>query len=321
MDDTFMWLQDSSNSHQHQQEYPRKTGEWKFSLPANYHKKRVAVEYLKCVSCGDCRIKLRLKYNAQKCVIQSNANCHSLLPFKKEIKIYQPVPQQIKKEIIEMRNFSLIKMKPAHVYANLVGKYPQALVPAQSKINDIIEYDEKVSRNKMPINLTEFMQHPNFVFHESFKNDFIIIFNSNPICFELFQQAVQDDRRQVGLDAQFKNNKERFPLYLLCSQDSAYTTVPGYIIMLSKNNSQLLSKAIKQIKLHLLELKVDWKAHVMIDKCKIERKSLVENDLHFLLCEFHFLKEIEKFFRNFNDKASAYQKVKSIQRATNEKEL
>ena len=98
MEDTFMWLQDSSNSHQHQQEYPRKTGEWKFSLPANYHKKWVAVEYLRCVSCGDCRIKLRLKYNAQKCVIQSNANCHSLLPIKKEIKIYQPVPQQIKRK-------------------------------------------------------------------------------------------------------------------------------------------------------------------------------------------------------------------------------
>ena len=114
---------------------PRKTGEWKFSIPANYHKKWVAVEYLKCISCGDCSIKLRLKYNAQKCVIQSNASSHSLLPFKKEIKIYQPVPQQIKKEIIEMRNFSLIKMKPAHVYANLVGKYPQALVPIKNQLH------------------------------------------------------------------------------------------------------------------------------------------------------------------------------------------
>ena len=34
-----------------------------------------------------------------------------------------------------MRNFSLIKMKPAHVYANLVGKYPQALVPIKNQLH------------------------------------------------------------------------------------------------------------------------------------------------------------------------------------------
>ena len=56
------------------------------------------------------------------------------------------------------------------------------------------------------------MLHPNFVYHNMFKNDFIIIFKSNPICFQLFVEAVQDEKKQIGLDAQFKNNKERYPL-------------------------------------------------------------------------------------------------------------
>ena len=92
-------------------------------------------------------------------------------------------------------------------------------------------------------------------------------------------------------------------------------------MMLSKNDAKLLSIAIEHILMHLMEINVTWKALVMVDKCKIEWKALSANGLTFILYEFHFLKEIEKFSRGFNDKATAYEKVIAIQRATSKKEL
>ena len=150
---TFKWRIHSSGFKLHptvinvDRNNPRKTGLWKFVVPNNFNRRWVAVEYFKCVSCENCPAKLCLKYKDNKCNIKGNSKSHKLIPSNKST-LRNPVPQQIRSEIIEMRNYSIIKMKPAHVHANLVRKYPQSLIPPPSQVNDIIEYEDKVMRSK-----------------------------------------------------------------------------------------------------------------------------------------------------------------------------
>src|SRR3990167_1072814 len=218
-----------------QKNNPRKTGEWKFTTPENFSFRWVAFEYLKCASCAECPIRLRLVYKNGNCVIKFNG--------KSQNGIRTPIPAQIRQEILEMRNFSVVKMKPKHIYINMTKKYSIKQLPPLSQINDIIKYEEWKSRQNVDPDISEFCLDNSCVFSEHFGDDFIIILRSGPVCYDLFCANIRKKDKQVGLDAQFKNNKERFPLYLLCAQDESYHTIPGFCFMMSRNTAQLLTRA------------------------------------------------------------------------------
>ena len=100
-----------------------------------------------------------------------------------------------------------------------------------------------------------------------------------------------------GLDAQFKQNTDQLPLYVLCTQNDKFNTIPGFIFLLSSNTVKLVTLALKKIKNYLENLGVAFKAFIMIDKCEIERQAAANIGVRTLLCEFHAIKLIMKAWK------------------------
>ena len=130
-----------------------------------------------------------------------------------------------------------------------------------------------------------------------FSENWMIILRSGEKTFQQFIDNVQSEESAIGLDAQFKNNLNHLPLWIICAQNDSYNTVPGFIIMAEKNNKNILKKAISEVIKYLKENDICWKATVMIDKDNVERYALDQNGLKIILCEFHLIKTISEKFK------------------------
>src|SRR3990167_127884 len=296
---------------------PRKIQSPEFTFPNPFYKKNLACEYLQCSCQHQIKVKLIYKKNLE-CQIYSRVMINQLETIhppkkKKEIK------NSIKAEILNYRQ-QIPPMKPAQIMANLTNKHPVDDIPAYSTIVDIVEYQSKKKRKNWEAVEGSILNSNNTIFYEVIAKNFIIIIKSNEFTFQKFRDKIEDSTEIVGLDAQYKNNKERYPLWILCAQEN-YHTIPGFIIMSSSSSAKYLTIAICQIKNYLNSIGSDWSASAMIDKDKSERKALVENGIKFYLCDFHVIKEIEKYFKHFGEnKHDAFQKFKNLQRSKTEAE-
>ena len=144
-----------------------------------------------------------------------------------------------------------------------------------------------------------FSQHPNFISIYRENSEFVVVFKSNQNCFSQFCSKVGHINGVVGLDAQYKQNSEYFPLYILCSQNEHFNTVPGYVFMATSNSTKLVSTALLIIKTHLQDIGVIFNAYLMIDKCEIEQQAAEQNKIQIILCEFHTIKLIKTMWNKY----------------------
>lgn len=152
----------------------------------------------------------------------------------------------------------------------------------------------------------------------------IIIIHFGEHVLKRFCEVVQETTI-CGLDAQFVNNCLRRPLYIICSQDPVtFKTIPGFLILLGKNDVDHLHEALEHVKSFILskyKILEYFLSTFMIDQCSTERKAVENIGCRTLLCEFHVQKTINTKLRGVKnlDAAKAIQKqIKIIQRSTNE---
>lgn len=297
---------------------PRKSGDWLFVHSPSFFRKNVATDYLKCTSClSGCNVSVKLEYKPNKMVVIKSENLilsHGVMDI-----IDSRADHVIRKEIITLRGSSMPPMRPMQIFINLANTHGSNM-PTLSQISEIIKYEDR--KNKQNFNLTSLLTNPNIVHYEENKRNFIIVIKSNPTAFNLFGASISNPDNIVGLDAQYKNNLERFPLWILCTQSEGYRTVPGFVMMSNSGTAAVLSKAIARIKQYLQDNGYHYRAITMIDKDEVERISLTQNGLRFYLCEFHLMKLLKKNFKCFGEKFnSAIEKFKDIQRSTSLTEM
>lgn len=123
----------------------------------------------------------------------------------------------------------------------------------------------------------------------------------------------------AGLDAQFCNNSLRRPLYFLCTQDPVtFRTIPGFILLLAKNDKIHLMEALGIVK-DFLHSKNCCIKKFMIDKCETERAAIKAVGGSIILCEFHCQKLISSKLKNAKNYAvTIITIIKKIQRQQGE---
>jgi len=159
---------------------------------------------------------------------------------------------------------------------------------------------------------------PSIYYEKEGKMIIIIHFGSHLL--ERFNETVSDTQI-VGLDAQFVNNNLRRPLYVICAQDPiSFKTIPGFIILLARNDESHLSEALSHIKDFLLGMGKQFPPTFMIDQCITEKNAISKVGGNCLLCDFHFQKLMNSKLKSIKiDVATKIQvQVKKIQRSTNE---
>src|SRR3990167_8856818 len=292
---------------------PRKTGEWLFTYPPTYHFKYVATDYVQCTSCkNSCTIALKLVYKPDR-TVEIKSKTTLLQHGSKEHKELR-TEDDIRCQIIKLRDSTTPPMKPMQIFINLAPIYSNRM-PSLSQISEIVKYEDR--KAKRLINLSEFLEHENIIHYEENKNYFIIIIKSNPTAFQLFGKIVSDHTKTVGLAAQYKNNSERFPLWILCTQNEGYRTIPGFVIMSNIGTATILTRAILVITNYLKEQGFSYSAITMIDKDEVERQALVNNGIQVYLCEFHLMKLLKNNFKCFGVNFDvAVEKFKMIQRSS-----
>ena len=245
--------------------------------PITHQKYGISWLFKEHLMCKKCDAKLLLIYKSDAalkvtCFIYATsliAHCHvvtevntdidnSAIPVPRKPKL--PIPQ-VKKLLVDAITLNP-SVKPndlriACLNAFPLEKFPVELHPSKKQVQD---FKNNILRKQIPKNLGDkdliekYVANSNYLVHiepEDSENWFLIL-KSGPKTFEGFLDSVNSINGVVGLDAQFKNNVNRLPLWILCAQNSAMNTVPGYVIMGERNSAVLLSCAIRSIQAHLL---------------------------------------------------------------------
>lgn len=283
---------------------PRKTGKNNFIIITSRYKNKkdyIASEIITCVSCN---FSLKLYYTKDNMckIFCSNDRCHlDTCHLEKEAR----VPEKVKEFIFQQKkinpNITPGVLSKAITLNDDLGNYKVT----NDKISNILKYMKKndYTGNRV-LDLLEITSKPyrssiSSVIHNDIidNNNFRIILKSGEKCSKFFGEVVSNPAKVVGLDAQFKNNDKKKPIWVLVCQDDDFHTIPGYIIICSSNTSDDLSICLNIIKKDLEKEGIIWKSTIMIDKDATERKAILENDLKFILCEFHIIKLLKKLWK------------------------
>lgn len=286
---------------------PRTTGSLSYKdSPDDHIFDFILIEYLSCTSHINCQVKIKLKHYATPshdfmCKITFvNEKIHEteITEKKKEQITYDPkIKEYIRKQVIDYPQYSphLLLLQVESMFGN------DATPPLKVIQNWKRNFINNMKKNRNDIQMIEdfYSRHENFVKLYRNNDDFVVIFRGNNYSFKLFKETVQKRGSVVGLDAQYKQNTEYYPLYIMCCQNSNYNTVPGFIFMASSNTVSLISIALSEIKAYLLRFGIEFRSTLMIDKCKIEKEVADENNIPTILCEFHVIKLIKSVWRKY----------------------
>ena len=191
----------------------------------------------------------------------------------------------------------------------------------KQKYSHLAKLDCWVSKN--PANLV-YPKHSLPSEDYSLSGQLIIVTTFGDYMLQRFCSIIKEEK-VAALDAQYVNNCLRRPLYIFCTQDPLFfRTIPGFIILLAKNDADHLTKALQIIKSFLQEMMVpvEFPPVVMIDQCAVERAAITAIGARSILCNFHVQRTIIKRIKNLPDDSSKalMTHVKRIQRSTNAKE-
>jgi hypothetical protein len=98
-----------------------------------------------------------------------------------------------------------------------------------------------------------------------------------------------------GMDSQFVNNNARLPLTVVCCQNERRNTIPGFVALSLKADEQHYSLILQQVIRYIRSVKkitISNPGFLMIDKDSAERNACNNNNLQFLLCQFHIIRTI-----------------------------
>ena len=306
---------------------PRKSGQWPFDECQKLD--QYAIEYLQCngnSGCdhtaeinGKCAVKIKLVYKQGKqCEVYSN----SVKPYHG--KNFVPTQFLSDRDKIKIDKQTSINRgtKPTQMHKYLIKN---GCTGTKTQISNYIYYknNKNFTANYWNDLYTYTTRFKNFIYpskSSEIKNKIVII-KFNKKCLNFVTRKMSEEDSIVGLDAQFKNNKERIPLFILCAQTKEFVTVPGFIIITESVGQ--LGEALAILKNWLSVKGIVWKCWVMIDKDSSERAALFSNSLKFLLCEFHIMKALEpriaKIPKKLRCQAIFY--FKKVQRSSTKIEL
>ena len=284
---------------------PRLSGTWSLVVETPDSNTIVAYDYIMCngkMSCtkidDHCGMKFRISYYADgSCVLlaQNLVATHGL-NFKSEPKLLRMTARtklSVDKYVFLVRP----NLQPSNVRRIMLSETPlyrdnPSLVPTVPMISDYIYRSRIKKRKNVWEHCADLMKdYPDQILHHPEEGEpRFALFRSPKRLFESFCANVSSSDSVVGLDAQFKNNYERMPVWVISSQDDDYHTIPGFVIVGESSNAKILTSAIAKVVSYLSEQGKSWKATTMLDKDKLEWKSLLDNGLKFIMCEFHVVK-------------------------------
>lgn len=286
---------------------PRTTGSITFRKTQDEHiLNYVLIEYLGCTSHVKCPVKIKFKHyctpqQIMMCditYVKENIHSNESSTQQKKKKLHNP---QVK-EFVETTVDSTPQYAPNLLLIESERKFGNEKVPPLKIVQNWkrnFMKRKRMKRNDIQMIEDEFSDHSNFVKLYKKNQDFVVIFRSNNYSFKIFSDTVQKIGSVVGLDAQYKQNTKYYPLYILCSQNSNFNTIPGFIFMASANTVFLISKALEEIKLYLIQRGIIFNSTIMIDKCKIEKEAADQNKIPTILCEFHIIKLIKPIWNKY----------------------
>lgn len=303
---------------------PRYCGSWLLEVDQGQTYSYLAFDILLCNgshSCdrtsGKCEVSIKLVYtdeeNGVMCSLMVPNRAFSHGPMFKPNIAKLNLSGIVRSQIIEMKKSHFKPHTIAAVISNKAKKDGISVnnahfVPTINQVREIIKYENSCERND---DLREEMDrfvanHAASVIYPKNQNYFmdseeklVVVLRSGPICQSLFLPVITNEASMVGLDAQFRNNDQRFPVFVVTAQNSFFETVPGFVFFCEHADAEHIVKGLEVIKDYLLDLRLEWKATVMIDKDAAERKAILTAGLRFLLCEFH----VEKLFRPWLEKS------------------
>ena len=318
---------------------PRHTGDWILINGNANENDVVACDYIACngkMQCSKphnnaCSVILRISYYGDgSCSLftESPNVSHGLnyLPDRNKLPMSRKTKGHVEKYAFMIRP----NMAPSNVRRILLSEFPnhhgdRSIVPTIPQISDHIgKLRAKKRENVWNYCLKLSNEYPGQLINiPSNVSPRFVVLRSTSRLFDEFSERIGNPDSVVGMDAQYKNNKERMPFWVICSQTKDFTTVPGFVIVGETSKASVLTPALQVVKEFLEANGTPWKATVMIDKDKTERKALLSNDLRFILCEFHVAKAIKPLIKSIgslNGKADFIQGVKRIARSQTKKE-
>ena len=127
----------------------------------------------------------------------------------------------------------------------------------------------------------------------------------------------------ASFDAQWKNNKERLPLWILAAQSASFETIPGFVLVTQDASEVTITAALQKVKELMLSAGAEWKSCVMIDKDRAEWNSIRACGLRPFLCQFHVMKALYPEFKllpSEAEKANAMLLFKRVARSKSDEE-
>lgn len=73
-------------------------------------------------------------------------------------------------------------------------------------------------------------------------SSFLLVLRSGPRCHEAFAERATAHDGVIGLDAQYKNNRNRIPIFVVTAQNAHYETLPGYCIVCSNSQAKTIER-------------------------------------------------------------------------------
>lgn len=299
---------------------PRISNIWIYQ---NSEFKYSCVEYLICNGKQGCKLNSEGKCAVQLKLLYSNKSCsifaREAVPFHGSTFIPNKKLQTLGKSKLEIlgKLRDNHRIKPTKIQKIFI-KRGDSDIPSRKQISNLIHYErnKEFSGNLWEDLLRIVRKNPEFIVYPKKQFDKnIIIIKFGPLQLTNFLEHLSDKNSVLGLDAQYKNNKERYPLHILCAQDAHFHTVPGFLIF--SDTAKNLSHGISLIKEFALSQGFVWKAVTMIDKDIVEKNALENNGIKVILCDFHLMKALQPKFEKIqiSRRAQSLLMFKKIQRS------
>ena len=317
---------------------PRYSGLWMIEEQEN-ERGLIATEYVICngaMGCTKhrtfpCQVRLKLEY-------RSGGACKvfSMAESLKHGDHYKFDPSKLRstfllrEKIVKMGATAAPGLTSSAIQTMLMLEHPESsdprVVPPLSVISDTLYRARRQEKTGSPFGdvWTTLKDSPylaHFSPHWTPDGPEFVILISGEQCYQYFKSVVRGTSGAVGFDAQWKNNKERLPLWILTCQTRTFETIPGLVIVTQDAKKKTLTAALRQCK---SILDVAWTAPVMMDKDRAQWQAAKDAGLDCILCEFHVMKAIEPVFKLIHDperRAQALTCFKRIARAQSRQEL
>ena len=304
---------------------PRLTNCIQFEPSSSFKAKYLAYEGIRCSGHGICDVRVKLCYlvNSEVDIYVISTN-HG--PDFKGLggKVPQFIRTEINKNDDEMKKIGKIGTSAFTEYLQLCKKKEKkeinaTMLPTMKSIRNTLYYSRK--KFNLPGQSLEQLEHfikssPNVIYPLE-KEDYpcqaakegkpvvLIMKFPDDVFNDFLIHSKKRDYNIWGMDSQYVNNCEQFPLTIICTQNTRHNTIPGFVALSTKSDEASYTKILSEVMINLRACDPDYfklRTYVMIDKCISEMNAVQNNQLIPLLCQFHVVRtwcnRINKCFKD-----------------------